>query len=294
MVESLKKNGIEAYPFYKIKWLLFANRINYRNHRKIIVIDGKVGFLGGINISDNYINPTKNRFWRDTHVKIEGAAVLNLQRVFLADWNFCSNQQLKVTEDFFPLNEQLNSEEKGQLVQIISSGPDSDHPNIMYAMIQAILLAKKDVLITTPYFVPDTALINAIKIARLSHVEVKLLVPKKSDSTLVNTTSSSYYTDLMKVGVEVYRYSKGFVHAKTIVCDSFVSTVGTANLDQRSFDLNFEVNAFIYDEKFSTELREAFYEDLKDAEHLELESWQSRSLHVRFFERLVRLLAPLM
>ena len=293
-VNELKKSGVEVFPFYKIKWLLLANRINYRNHRKIIVVDGKVGFVGGVNISDNYVNPNKNRYWRDTHIKVEGPAVLNLQRVFLADWNFCATQELKVTEDLFPIYEQLKSQEHDQLVQVISSGPDSDHPYIMYAMIQAILLAKKEILITTPYFVPDLSFINAIKIARLSNVDIKVLVPGKSDSKLVNATSCSYYGELLRLGVEVYRYQKGFVHAKTMVCDHLVSTVGTTNLDHRSFDLNFEINAFIYDEAFSQELRTAFFNDLKDAKKLVLESWEKRPIHIRFIERLVRLMAPLM
>ncbi|MGG8498089.1 cardiolipin synthase [Tenacibaculum sp. TC6] len=294
LVKSLHKSNIEAYPFYKIKWLLFANRINYRNHRKIIIIDGKVGFVGGVNVSDNYINPNNKQYWRDTHIKIEGLAVMNLQRIFLADWNFCSNQNLTVTEEFFPIQVQPNSSSHKQLVQIISSGPDSDHPNIMYAMIQAILLAKKEILITTPYFVPDSSFINAIKIARLSDVTIKILVPYISDSKLVNATSNSYYKELLEIGVEIYRYKKGFIHAKTMVFDGLVSTVGTANLDHRSFDLNFEVNAFIYNSTFSETLSSTFFTDLKDAEQIDLQTWNNRPYYIQFFERVIRLLAPLM
>lgn len=294
-VKSLIDSGVEAYPFYKIKWLYFANRINYRNHRKIIVVDGEVGFVGGINVSDRYINPNNFKFyWRDTHLKIEGLAVLNLQRIFIADWNFCAQQNIIVTEELFPVETQKNIEDSDQLVQIIASGPDSDHPDIMYAMIQAILLAKKEILITTPYFVPSSSFIDALKIARLTGVTVKLLVPGMSDSKIVNAVSNSYYNDLLEIGVEVYKYQKGFVHAKTIVFDELVATVGTSNLDQRSFDLNFEINAFVYDAELAKELKEAFLNDIKDSKKIELKEWNERSILIRFTEKLVRLISPIL
>ncbi len=295
-VEDLKKHGVEAHPFYKIKLLAFANRINYRNHRKIIIVDGTIGYVGGINISGRYTNPNKhNLYWRDTHIKITGSAVLSLQRVFMTDWNFCASQNKGVTEKYFPIKQlQLQDYEPRKLAQIVSSGPDSDHPTIMYAMIQAILLSKNEILITTPYFVPDASFINAIKIARMSDVDIKLLVPGVSDSFIVNATSNSYYEELLAIGVEVYKYEKGFVHAKTMVCDGFVSTVGTTNLDQRSFDLNFEVNAFVFDEEFSEKLRNEFFKDLKDSAQLNLETWRKRPFYTKFFERVVRLLSPLM
>ena len=293
-VDDLRAAGVEAFPFYKIKFLTYANRVNYRNHRKIVVIDGTIGYIGGINISGRYINPNPyNLYWRDTHLKISGSAVLMLQRVFIADWNFCAKQNLGVTEVLFPVQQVLENKNR-QLTQIVFSGPDSDYPDIMYAMIQAILLSKKEILITTPYFVPDASFINALKIASLSEVDVKIIIPGVSDNVFVNATSNSYYQELLEAGVEVYQYQKGFVHAKTLVCDGFVSTVGTTNLDQRSFDLNFEVNAFVYDETFSKELRNEFYNDLRECTPLELESWKKRPFYIRFFERTVRLLSPLM
>lgn len=293
-IKDLESSGVEVFPFYKIKLLFFANRINYRNHRKIIVIDGKTGYVGGINISERYANPnSRNLYWRDTHLKISGSAVLSLQRVFMSDWNFCAQQNIGVLKEYFPIKNIFENNTK-KLVQIVFSGPDSDHPNIMFALMQAIIMAKKEILITTPYFVPDTSFINALKIAKLSNVSIKLLVPGVSDSFLVNATSNSYYQELLETGIEVYKYTKGFVHAKTMVCDGFVSTIGTANLDQRSFDLNFEINAFVYDAEFSNELREAFLNDLKNATKLELESWKNRSYFVQFIERVARLLSPLM
>ncbi|MFV0566400.1 MAG: cardiolipin synthase [Flavobacteriaceae bacterium] len=293
-VANLVKSGVEAYPFYKVKLLLLANRINYRNHRKIVVIDGHVGYVGGINVSDKYINLSKNkRYWRDTHLKITGAAVLSLQRVFMADWNFCAKQNIGVTQKYFPLERAFDNK-TGQLAQIVYSGPDSDCPNIMYAMIQAVLLSKKEILITTPYFIPDASFMNALKIASLSNVDVKILVPDKSDNVFVNATSNSYYQELLEVGIGVYRYQKGFVHAKTMVCDGFVSTIGTTNLDHRSFDLNFEVNAFVYNETLSENLRQNFYNDLKHAKKIDLAAWKKRPLLIRFSERVVRLMSPLM
>lgn len=268
--------------------------MNHRNHRKIIIIDGIIGYVGGINVSDKYCNPNSyNLYWRDTHIKLTGSSVLSLQRVFLSDWNFCAKQNLQVTKELFPIEYTFDDSHK-QVAQIISSGPDSDFPNIMYAMTQAILLSKSEVLITTPYFVPETSFLNAIKIARLSGVDIKLLVPGVSDSILVNTTSSSYYQELLSLGVEIYTYQKGFVHAKTMVCDSFVSTVGTTNLDERSFNLNFEINAFVYDKTFANELRATFYRDIEDAVKLNLEDWNNRPYHIRFFERVMRLFSGLM
>lgn len=293
-VKKLQKAGIEAYPFYKINFIHFANRLNYRNHRKIIVIDGTTGFAGGINVSDKYINTPKNKlFWRDTHLKIVGTSVLNLQFTFLTDWNFCSKQNIGFSNKYFPIN---NKKKKygNQLVQIIVSGPDSDYPSIMYSLIQTILLAKKELLITTPYFIPNSSFIDAIKIAALSGVNVKLLIPGISDSMIVNTTSQSFYQELLEVGVKIFKYNKGFVHAKTLVCDEEISVVGTANLDIRSFELNFEINALTYDKKIAKQLADQFNEDIKESEQIELEKWNKRPIYTKFMEKILHLFSSLM
>lgn len=290
----LKHSGVEAVPFYKIKWWLFANGINYRNHRKIVVIDGKIGYVGGINISDKYINNGKNKlFWRDTHVRIEGFAINSLQLAFLVDWNFCAQQNLGYSEDYF-FTEKREMFKADHLVQIVSSGPDSDFPNIMFAMIQAIMLSKKKILITTPYFIPESSFINALKIAKLSGVEIKILVPGISDSAFVNAISNSYYEELLEIGIEIYKYQKGFVHAKTMVCDDLISFVGTANLDQRSFDLNFEIHSIVYDEVVAKKHAAVIEKDFMDSEKLNLEDWLKRSKLKFFTERTARLLSPLM
>jgi len=295
-VKRLRDAGVKIFPFYKIKLIALANRINYRNHRKIIIIDGHTSFVGGINVSDKYINgePSKNKvYWRDTHLKIEGPATWYLQYLFLCDWNFCAQDEMSINEKLFPLKESFLSIEDKH-VQITASGPDSDLPTIKFALLQAINLAEKEILITTPYFIPSKSIMDALIIAGKSGVQVKLIVPKKSDSKLVNAAASSYYAELLKSGVEIYRYQKGFVHAKTMVIDNEIAIVGTANMDVRSFDLNFEVNAIVYDEEISNQLRTAFYEDLEVSLKIDLIAWLQRPTLYRFLDKLARLFSPML
>lgn len=294
IVPKLRANGVEAYPFYEVRFVKLANRLNYRNHRKIVVIDGKSAFVGGINICDKYSNETNHElYWRDTHLKITGQAVWTLQHIFIADWNFCSGQKLEITAQLFnrfsPTDFAHNT-----WTQIIASGPDSPHPSILYSYLQAIHLARKELLITTPYFIPGQEFLSALKMAALRGVDVILLVPGVSDSQFVNAASKSHYEDLLAVGVKIYLYEKGFVHAKTMVCDDQLSVIGTANLDHRSFDLNFEVNAMLFDEKIATDLKAAFQEDLTAARQLSYEAWKERSVITQFLEKLIRLFAPLL
>ena len=294
IVRQLREAGVEAYPFYKINMIFFANRLNYRNHRKIIVVDGVLGYVGGINVSDKYINTGEDKlFWRDTHLKIIGTSVLNLQFVFLTDWNFCANQKMVISNEYFPM-ESEPGHFGNHLVQIVSSGPDSKFPSIKYTLIQAIARAKHEICITTPYFIPDRSFLDAINIATLSGVKVKILLPGISDSFIVNTTTRSYFQDLLDVGVEIYVYNKGFVHAKTMVCDQKISIVGTANLDNRSFDLNFEINAIIYDEDIARELHGIFEKDLGYAKQIILKEWERRPLYIKLMERVLHLFSSLM
>ena len=292
MVKELKENGVEVYPFYKITFISLANRINYRNHRKIIVIDGETAFVGGINISEKYSNPNSNHlYWRDTHLKIKGSATAHLQYIFLCDWNFCTGNQIEINQDFF--RRDVSSDAKVP-IQIAASGPDSDSPTILYSIIQAISKAKHEVLITTPYFIPDESLMNIIKIAALSGVSIKLIVPKKGDSFLVNAAACACYSELINVGVEIYLYTKGFIHAKTLVIDQEISMVGTANMDIRSFELNFEVNAILYDRDFGRQMKEAFEHDLEDSKLINKKEWNTRSKWKTFSEKIARLFSPLL
>lgn len=293
IVKELKNAGVQAFPFHKIRLILLANRMNYRNHRKIVIIDGETSFVGGINVCDKYINQPKNEvYWRDTHLMIKGYSSLALQRVFLSDWNFCSSENIPVNSDYFPFQEM--EEPDGLYAQIVSSGPDSDLPNILYAIIQAVNLAQKEILLVTPYYIPDTSLQEALIIASLSGIDVKLLVPKKGDSKIVNTATQSFFEGLLKAGVKIYLYEKGFIHSKVFVIDGKLASVGTANLDMRSFDLNFEVSALIYDEEIATEVRDSFYEDLKDSVEITYEQWQQRPKIRQIGEKIVRLVSPFM
>jgi cardiolipin synthase len=293
MVPALREAGVQAYPFFKVYFILLANRVNYRNHRKIIIVDGCIGFTGGINISDRYINGGHNtwqRYWRDTHVMISGPGVYFLQYLFICDWNFCADEQLPITEDYF-----CTTPGKGKaMVQIAASGPDSDTPTIMFSLLQAIALAENEILITTPYFIPGENILDALNVAAISGVKVKILVPGKGDSAFVDAAARSYYAELLDSGVEVYLYKKGFVHAKTLVSDGQLSIIGTANMDHRSFELNFEVNSMIYDEAISQQLRNAFYNDLKYAERIDPERWNNRKIYRQLPERIARLVSPLL
>lgn len=288
--KRMREAGIEINPFSKVHFYLLANRINYRNHRKIVIIDGQTGFVGGINVSDKYINNKANQlYWRDTHLRIDGPAVYYLQYIFITDWNFCCSSKLEPENIYFVHNAAVKED---TYVQIAGSGPDSMQPSILFSVLQAIYLAKKEILITTPYFVPGKSIAHALRIAAQSGLSVKLLVPGKCDSKLVNAASRAYYEELLLAGVEIYVYHKGFVHAKTLVTDSSLSIVGTANMDHRSFELNFEVNAIIYDAPFAEKMREAFFEDLQHAEKLNAEQWYKRSLLTQLPEKLARLLSP--
>jgi cardiolipin synthase len=294
LVKELKLAGVEAYPFNRVRLLLFANRINYRNHRKIIIIDGKTGFTGGINISDRYINNynKKNKyFWRDTHLRIDGPGTLYLQNIFLCDWNFCSGQKLEPDISFFNTDPQSGSSVS---VQISASGPDSPNSTIMLSLLKAISIAREEILITTPYFIPGGSIIDGLKIASLGGVSVKLLVPGISDSRIVNAAARSYYGELLNSGVEIYLYRKGFVHSKTVVIDNSFAVVGTANMNHRSFNLDFEVNANIFSGVFAEKMRIMFYDDLNDSEKISYERWQIRPKYLKLPERIARLFSPLM
>lgn len=287
MEQTMREAGVEVYPFQKVLFYLLANRLNYRNHRKIIVIDGQTAFTGGINVSDKYINNKPGKlFWRDTHLRIDGPGVFYLQYLFLTNWNFCTGKMIIPEEPYFSKRRPNNED---RFVQVAASGPDSDQPSVLFSLLQAIYLAKKEILITTPYFIPGDSILEALRTSALSGLSVKLLVPGICDSKLVNAASKSYYEDLLCAGVDVYMYQKGFVHAKTLVADGNLSIVGTANMDYRSFELNFEVNVLIYDREFSEQLREVFFKDIEKAEKIDKDSWCNRSAYQQLPERVARL-----
>jgi cardiolipin synthase len=302
LLKRLELAGIETNPFNKIVFIAFANRINYRNHRKIIIVDGIIGFIGGINISDRYINRPRIRrrrrkwdqmYWRDTHMRIEGDGVSYLQFLFFCDWSFCSESSLPLTAAYFP-NFESPVKYGTKQIQIAASGPDSDTSIILYSLLELINTAESELLLTTPYLIPCESLLNALVLASIGGVDVKILVPKRNDSLVINLASQSYYDELLQAGIEIYEYKKGFIHAKTVVVDGRISTIGTANMDDRSFDLNFEVNAIVFDKEVAKELRNVYFNDVKNAIKVDPKKWEDR-LHIKkLLEKTVRLLSPML
>ena len=293
-LKKLQDGCVQTVPFYRIIWYALANRLNYRNHRKIIIIDGLVGFVGGINMSDKYRNdlPKENHlFWRDTHLMIKGLATSYLQYLFICDWNFCSPSRLDYDKIYFPDQTQSDSIDN-DVVQIAASGPDSIQPVIFYTLLEAIGSAKRSISITSPYFIPGESLMDALIIAIQCGLDVKILIPGISDSKLVNAAASAYYTELLQYGAKIYKYNKGFVHAKTMVIDDNLAIIGSANMDYRSFDLNFEVNAMVYGQTVAGQLSEVFANDLQDSEQINAELWLARSKYIHLWEKMVRLLSP--
>lgn len=289
-IKALRKEGVEILPFMPVRFPYFTSKINFRNHRKIIVIDGKTGFLGGLNIADKYIYGFKKiRFWRDTHMKIQGEAVQSLQTIFLVDWYFVSNQIVQNRHRYFPefdIRKQI-------MVQIISSGPDSDWASIMQGYFYAIATAQKSIWLSTPYFSPNEAILTAMKTASMSGVDVRLILPAVSDSTVAYWNSFSYVRELLDAGVRIYLYKKGFYHAKLLMVDSLFASIGTANLDNRSFDLNFEVNALIYNQKITKQLEDQFLMDLSHCREIKMKTWKKRPAIQKVKESLSRILGPL-
>lgn len=294
-IATMKEAGIQVFPFFEVKFYLLANRINYRDHRKIIIVDGLVGFTGGINVSDRYINDgdAERLYWRDTHVMIEGPAVNSLQYHFIANWNFCTDETLEINRMFFP-NIFEKKENHEDLVQIVAGGPDYPTSGIMLSFFTAIVNAKERVYITSPYFVPNESIYDALKKAALSGKDTRLLLPGISDSKIVNAAARSYFKDLLACGVRIFLYQKGFIHAKTIIVDDNLSMVGSANMDARSFDLNFEINAVVYSKKICQELSQAYLNDINYSVELSAKEWEKRAWWRELFDDIARLLSPLL
>ncbi len=290
--------GIDHYPFMPVLFSKFTRKANYRNHRKIVIIDGHIGFLGGINVSDDYVNsPNQDPadYWRDTHLRIEGHAVKSLQAQWLLNWFFVCEKDDQEAHDgihdgYFPEVD----EKKNKPVQIAASGPDTDWANIMEAFFAAINSAEKRIRINTPYFIPNESILTALKSAARSGIEVELMLPRKGDSWAARYASRSYFEELLESGIKIIWYCKGMLHAKTMVVDDKFVTIGTCNMDYRSFDLNFEINALIFDQETAANLNAKFEEDLNDCEIIDLEKWVQRSKTYKFKESFCRLWAPLL
>lgn len=290
-IRAMQAAGIQVYPFLPVRFPLFTNKVNYRNHRKIVVVDGDTGFIGGLNFADRYLHGLPSiGIWRDTHLKVKGEAVTSLQVVFLFDWYFVRQELLLNKAEYLP-NKKVDG---NVVVQTVASGPDSDWTSIQQAYFTLINMAKKYVFISTPYFMPGETTINSLKTAAMSGVDVRIMIPYKSDSLLTYWCTRSYIEELLEAGVRVFQYRKGFNHSKVIVMDGLVSSVGTANMDIRSFEQNFEVNLIIYDRNVSRQLGSDFLNDLKESSEVSLHQWKFRPKRDKIRESLARLFAPLL
>lgn len=284
--------GGQVEVFFPSILPLINPRLNFRNHRKIVVIDGRIGYIGGFNVGDEYLG-LSDRFgyWRDTHLRLEGSSVHPLQTRFILDWNQASaKNDIEYAERYFPIIPQKGN----AALQIISSGPDTDWEVIKYNYLRLITNAKRYIYIQTPYFIPDESFFDAVRIAVLTGIDVRIMIPNKPDHMFVYWATYSYVGQLVEAGAKVYHYEKGFIHAKTIVVDDEVASVGTANIDVRSFSLNFEVNAVLYDRILAHQLAEIFEGDILDCVELTHELYKNRSNIIKFKESISRLLTPIL
>jgi len=290
-IQDMKDAGVNVQPFLPLKYGFFNQKLNFRNHRKIIIIDGKVGFVGGLNVGDEYLGKDKDiGFWRDTHLKVEGEAVYTLHTVFLLDWEYVSG------EDVLTERPQLKrTGKKGDgAVQVVASGPDTQQGIMSDFYYGLFSCATKSIWIATPYFVPNEAIRAALKMAAKKGLQVRIMLPKINDGFLTQYASRSFFAELLKEGVEVYSYTKGFLHQKIIIIDGDMASIGTANMDMRSFHLNFEVNIFLLENSSIADLVSHYETDILDCELVELNEYKQRSLAERSKESFARLFSDVL
>lgn len=286
---DMRGMGIEAHAFLHVKFPLFTSKVNYRNHRKIVVIDGRVGFIGGMNIADRYVRGTGWGTWRDTHFRIEGNGVAGLQASFLSDWSATTKQHVSGL-GYFPPTERFTD----GILQIAPSGPFGKWRALLQADSYAIARARQRVWIQTPYYLPSDVLNTALQEAALAGIDVRLMLPARSDSKVVDLATHSYLDDMMKAGVKISFYTPGFLHSKLLVIDDMLTVIGSANMDFRSFEHNFEVNAFVYDCEFTARMAAVFEDDLTHCHTVTPAEWFTRPRTRRIAESLMRVFSPLL
>lgn len=287
--EGMRSAGIEVYAFLHVKFPLFTSKVNYRNHRKIVVIDGRVGFIGGMNVADRYVFGTKWGSWRDTHFRIEGNGAAGLQASFLSDWSATTKQHIAGGE-YFPAAERFTDD----VLQIVPSGPFGKWRTLLQADSYAISNARRRIWIQTPYYLPSDVLNTALQVAALAGIDVRLMLPARSDSKIVDLASHSYLDDMMKAGVKILFYRPGFLHSKLLIIDDALTVIGSANMDFRSFEHNFEVNAFAYDAEFTARMAAIFDDDARHCHALTPGEWFNRPRPRRWAESLMRVFSPLL
>jgi Phosphatidylserine/phosphatidylglycerophosphate/cardiolipin synthases and related enzymes len=284
--KEMKKSGVQVTSLMDARFPKLANKINYRNHRKVVVIDGSTAYIGGMNISNDY---SINENWRDTHLRIQGQGALGLQASFLIDW-YSSGEAFLDDKIYFPEAKNYTP----NLMQIATGGPYSLYHNLLQATVNIIIGAKKYLYLQTPYFLPNDILFQALQMACLGGVDVRLMVSWKSDSSYIDPATHSYYEDLLEAGMKIYEMQGKFVHAKTIVADDTISVIGSANLDFRSFETNFEINCYMYDPNIARQNKEIFFRDMELCREVSYEEWVRRPRWKKFFESTMRLFAPLL
>ena len=290
--KKMRQAGIQAYPFLKVSFPQLGTRINWRNHRKICIIDGSIGYIGGMNIADRYIDGGKNfDNWRDTHLRLVGPVVRALRYSFAIDWNFMGQPLLENDSDIvsFPVTDAPRAG-----MQLLTSGPTSQWSNIAFMFHKAIAGAKKRVYLQTPYFLPTEGLLKALQVAALSHVDVRVMIPRHSDSKMLTYASYSYIAESLKSGIKIYFYETGMLHAKTLIIDNEFASVGSTNFDFRSFECNFESNIFIYSGEVNDRLSEIFRQDLTHSTRITPFEWRDRPYSQKTMESIVRLLSPIL
>ena len=287
--EKMREAGIETRGFLKVRFPMFTSKVNYRNHRKVVVIDGRVGFVGGMNLALRYLKGVKWGIWRDTHIRIEGRAVYGLQIAFLSDW-YAADHSLITSSRYYP-DMPVCGESS---IQIVTSNPIGGVETIMQGLLIAITGSQKYFYIQTPYLLPTEPILLALRTAALGGVDVRIMIPERADSRITHLASLSYLDELMQSGVKIYRYNKGFLHSKVMVSDDVLSTVGSTNMDFRSFEHNFEVNAFMYDRESALKMKSIFLDDQKDADLVQLKEWRMRPWYQKVAESVIRLFAPLL
>ena len=287
--KEMKDAGIQVHPFFKVAFRIFATRINWRNHRKICVIDGHIGYIGGMNIADRYIKGVKYGIWRDCHLRIEGPAISALQMSFAIDWNFMGqplfDEQTKTSK---------SNDSNTIGMQLVTSGPTDTWHNIALVFLKAITNAKKRIYIQTPYFLPTESLLKALQSAALSKVDVRIMLPRQSDSRILRYASASYVQECLNAGIKIYFYEAGMLHSKNMLIDDEFSTVGSTNFDFRSFEHNFECNMMLYSKECNNRIKAIFENDLKDCSRISIVKWRKRPVTNKIAESIFRLLSPIL
>ena len=291
--EHMREEGIQVVSFLPVRFPSFTSKVNYRNHRKIVVIDGNVGFIGGMNIALRYVKGTGQMPWRDTLMKVTGGAVYSLQRAFLVDWYFVDRTLLS-DRKYYPSALRSEQSSNNCLAQVVTSGPVTPYPEIMQGFVRIILGARRYLYLETPYFLPNDPVLFALKTAALAGVDVRVLCPKYSDARFVEWASRSYLREVVEAGVQVSLYKPGFLHSKLMVCDDAISTCGSTNLDFRSFENNFEANIFFYDEGVALRMKKVYLDDEKQSVLLtDVPGRMNNRFFVRLWESVTRMLSPL-